>query len=180
MKTKFNKKAVTIVAICLCLLVCGTIGTWAYLTSITDPLQNTFVPAKVTCTVEESFEDGVKSDVKVRNTGDVDAYVRVAVVATFISDNNVYAVSPIEGVDYSVEWSNNKWKKGTDGFWYYSDPVSPNAVTNNLIEKATSSSVPQGYNLNIQIIATAIQSDPAAAVQSAWGITPVNGKINPN
>ena len=178
---KFNKKVATVVALCVCIALCCVAGTVAYLISRTDPLDNVFVPAKVTCEVDESFSNGVKSDVKVRNTGDVNAYIRATVVVTFVSsDNKVYANAPIEGAHYSVVWSNNKWKKGTDGFWYYSNPVAPNSTTTNLIEEATEISTPDGYSLNIQIIATAIQSDPDTAVQNAWGITPVNGTINPN
>lgn len=179
---KLNKKAVAIVALCICLALCAVSGVWAYLISVTDPLENKFVPAKVTCEVEESFSGGVKSDVTVRNTGDVNAFIRATVVATYISsDDKVYSKAPIEGVDYVVNWSsNNKWKKGSDGFWYYSDFLQPNAATVNLIETATELSAPEGYTLNLQIIATAIQSEPNTAVQNAWGITPVNGTINPD
>ncbi len=180
MKKKFNKKRVTIVALCLCLLLSGVAGTWAYLSSITDPLQNTFTPAKVTCSVEEKFENGVKSEVKVRNTGDINAYIRATIVATYVLDGKIYAIAPVEGTDYIVEWANGKWKKGTDGFWYYSDAVAPNEATNNLIKTAKVVSVPEGCSFNLQIIATAIQAEPDLAVQSAWGITPVNGQITPN
>lgn len=178
---KFNKRVVTIVVLCLCILLCAVGGVFAYLTDKTDPLENTFVPTKVTCLVDETFEGGVKSNVKVRNTGDVNAYIRAAVIATFVSnDGKVYSKAPIEGVDYTIVWSNDKWQKGSDGFWYYSDSVKPSAFTANLIETATENVTPEGYNLNLQIIATAIQSDPDAAVQSAWGITPISGKIKPN
>ena len=178
---KLNKRVATVVALCLCIALCGVGGTVAYLISRTDPLENTFVPARVTCEVEESFSNGVKSDVKVRNTGDVNAYIRATVVATFVSDDNkVYSNPPVEGVHYSVSWSNDKWKKGTDGFWYYTNAVAPNSATTNLIEEACEISAPDGYRLSIQIIATAIQSEPDAAVQNAWGITPVSGTINPN
>ena len=185
MKVKFkrlNKKAVIIVALCIGLAMCTVSGVWAYLVSAPDPLENTFVPAKVTCEVEEDFSGGIKSNVKIRNTGDVNAYVRAMVVATYISsDDKVYSQAPVEGVNYAINWSSsNKWKKGSDGFWYYSDYLQPNAVTVNLIETATELSTPEGYTLNLQIIATAIQSEPNTAVQDAWGITSVNGTIIPN
>ena len=49
-----------------------------------------------------------------------------------------------------------------------------------LIDSAVAVSAPAGYRLNIQILATAIQSAPDDAVQEAWGITPVNGELIPN
>lgn len=178
---KFNKRVVTVVVLCLCITLCAVGGVLAYLSDITDPLENTFVPTKVTCSVEETFENGLKSNVKVRNTGDVNAYIRATVIATYVSDDGkVHSKAPIEGVDYIINWSGKKWLLGSDGFWYYSDAVAPSALTDNLIETAKEGVVFEGYSLNLQIIATAIQSDPDAAVQSAWGITPVNGTIKPN
>ncbi len=43
---------------------------------------NTFVPAEVTCEVEESLFSGVKSDVCVKNTGNAAAYLRIRLVPT--------------------------------------------------------------------------------------------------
>lgn len=178
---KLNKKAVVLIALCLCLVV-GTVGgVWAYLSAKTNTLQNTFVPAYVTCSVEETFQDGVKSDVTVRNTGNVDAFIRATVVATFQSnDGKVLATAPKEGVDYTVSFNLDGWKKGSDGFWYHTTAVSPNALTAVLINSATSVTSPDGYKLNLQIIATAIQSDPATAAQEAWGVNVNNGQITPN
>ncbi len=178
---KVNIKTTVIIAVCVVFAVCTVGGVWAYLTSKTNSVSNTFDPAKVTCSIEETFKDGTKSNVAVRNTGDVDAYIRAMVVATFQSnDGKVLATAPVEGVDYTVSWSNVGWNKGSDGFWYHLSPVAPDKLTSNLIDTATVMSAPNGYSLNIQIIATAIQSNPENAVIEAWGITPTNGKIYPN
>ena len=178
---KVNMKTAVVVALCVVLTVCTVGGVWAYLTAKTNTLTNTFEPAKVTCSIEETFSNGIKKNVAVRNTGNVDAYIRAYAVATFQSgDGKVLATAPVEGVDYTVTWTNNGWNKGTDGFWYYSSAVAPNALTPNLIDTATVISTPDGYSLNIQIIATAIQSNPENAVFESWGITPTNGKLFPN
>lgn len=178
---KFNIKTAVIIALCL-VIACSSAGVvYAYITSKTDTVSNDFVPAKVSCAVEEQFENGVKSNVAVRNTGNVDSYIRAVVVATFQSpDGKVLAAAPVEGTDYTVTWAKSGWQKGTDGFWYYTEPVAPNAATKNLIETASAITAPDGYELNMQIIATAVQSDPAKAVEEAWGITPINGKLTPN
>lgn len=178
---KMNKKSIVLVALCLCLAL-GTVGSvWAYLASKTEKLSNRFVPAQVSCRVEETFQDGIKSDVMIQNTGNVDAYIRVVVVATFVDENGkVLAVSPEENVDYTVQWALSGWTLGSDGFWYYADPVAPNAFTSSLIETATQITSPEHFTLNLQIVASAIQAEPTSAVQSAWNITPVNGKLIPS
>ncbi|MBO5019226.1 MAG: hypothetical protein J6D52_01040 [Clostridia bacterium] len=178
---KLNKKTVLLIVLCFFLAVCTVGSVWAYLNSRSETLANTFLPAKVECLVEEKFENGIKSDVKVRNTGNIDSYIRATVIATFVSDDGkVLAVSPKENVDYTVTWANSGWKQGQDGYWYYSDAVSPNNTTSNLIETASANSAPDGFRLSIQIVASAIQVEPDNAVQTAWGITPTNGKIIPD
>ena len=179
---KLNKKTVFIISLCIvCLAVFAVNGIYAYLISKTETHSNTIVPATVSCTVEENFENGIKQDVKVRNTGNVNAFIRAAVVATFVSqEGKVLSTAPQENVDYNITFNTQDWKKGSDGFWYHSEAVVPDGVTSVLIQSATAQSAPDGYKLNIQIIATSIQSDPQTAVQSAWGVNVDNGKISPN
>lgn len=178
---KKNRNIAFIPILCLCIVACAVGGVYAYLTANTDTLTNELAPAKVSCVVEETFHNGVKSDVKVRNTGNIDAYIRVAVLATFVSDDGkVLATAPQEDVDYTVVWGASGWRKGGDGYWYYGKTVAPEGLTAPLIETASAVSAPDGYRLNIQIIATAIQSAPQTAVQEAWGVTLSNGEMIPN
>lgn len=183
MKTNFfkNKNILTISAICLLAALIMVGGTLAYLIDSTETLSNEFIPAKVTCEVEEVFENGVKENVAVRNTGNIDAYVRATVVASFISDDGkVLAKSPEETIDYTVTWNSSDWTKGADGYWYYKTAVIPDSLTLPLIERTEEISAPDGYSLNIQIIATAIQSNPQDAVKEAWGVDITDGEITPN
>jgi len=178
---KKNRKIFCIAAVCLCVIACTVGDVYAYLMDKTDPLSNEFVPAKVSCDVEENFLDGVKSSVKVRNTGNIDAYIRTAVVATFVSeDGKVHSSAPVENVNYSITWGTDGWVKGTDDFWYHTKPVAPEETTTSLIETAHGVSAPEGYRLHIQILATAIQSVPDDVVQEAWGVTINNGDLIPN
>lgn len=176
-----NAKTVVIAALCLCLIACTVVGgVYAYLTAKTDPVSNEFIPAKVSCSVEEDFTDGVKSNVTVRNTGNIDAYIRATMVATYVSeDGKVLATAPVEGVDYIVDWTADGWKKGADGYWYHIKPVAPGETTGCLINSAQAVSSLSGYRLNIQILATGIQSAPDSAVQDAWGVSVSNGELLP-
>ena len=145
--------------------------TYAYLQSQTPTITNEFEPVKVTCEVEETFDGDVKKDVCIRNTGDVPAFIRAVVICNWVDDQgNVLSTAPVEGVDYTVQWGDLYWKKGTDGFWYHTKSVAPDATTTTLIQTLTSGTAPAGYHLQAQILATAIQSDPADAAESAWHV----------
>ena len=164
-----NRKLTLFVALlCLCLVAGAVTGAVAFLTDKTDSLSNEFTPAKVTCAVEENFDNGIKENVTVKNTGNIDSYIRASVVATFVSDDGkVFANAPKEGTDYTVDWGTDGWQKGSDGFWYYTKAV------------AVAAAAPDGYSLNLQIFATAFQSPPAKAVEEAWDVTVENGNLIP-
>lgn len=172
-------KGILVLAAALALLLTSVGGVHAWLMARTQQEENTFVPASVTCAVEESFDGSLKQDVCIRNTGNIDAYIRAVIVVTFVNDEGlVSAQAPVAGTDYSVDWGSG-WQQGADGFWYYPDAVAPSAVTANLIDKASALSAPDGFHLNISVIATAFQSVPASAVEEAWGVTVTGGKMAP-
>lgn len=174
---KRKKIAMLIAVVGLSIALCAT-GVYAYLSAKTDPVTNEFVPAKVSCVVKETFQDGVKSNVTVQNTGNIDAYIRAAVVVSFVSDDgSVLATAPKEDADYIISWGSAGWEKGADGYWYYKKPVVPEETTPMLIDTAVGISAPSGYRLHIQIVASAVQSAPDTAVQEAWGVSVINGEI---
>lgn len=153
-------------------------GVVAYLIAQSTKLSNEFQPVEVTCEVQETFANNVKSDVYVQNTGDVDAYIRATVIANWVSDDEkVYSQAPKEGTDYKLEWGQEGWILKDDGFWYYQNAVAPvkiepDAKTDNLIVKAEAvTDSPDGFHLEIQVLATAIQANPEKVVEEAWGAT---------
>lgn len=171
------------------LLCCTVAGTLAYLITSTDPLVNTFTPTKVTTTIVEDFDYGVKEKVKVKNTGDINAYIRAAVVVNWVDDeDNIHADAPVAGTDYTIEWNvdtdsetNKPWFRGSDGFYYHKATVAASESTGILINecKPVEGKAPQGYYLQVTILAEGIQAEPAGAVQSAWPTVTVdeNGKL---
>lgn len=60
------------------------------------PIQNKFLPTKVTCEVMETFNGstGVKSNVNVKNTGTIDAFIRVKLVTYRTNDQGSTLVAP--------------------------------------------------------------------------------------
>ena len=193
MKKNLKKKAVLTMSVALLLAVAVGI-TIAYIFTETDPVENTFKPSKVACAVVENGNDPVsagnvtlssKTNVLIKNTGDTDAYIRVAVVVNWMSEDGtrVWATKPVEGTDYSINWAFNDtenptaWDPGSDGYYYYKNSVAPNGgVTEILINEAkVLNEAPQeGYYLSIEIMASAIQAKPTSVVTSQWGVTVAN------
>ena len=153
------------------LLVSAVLVVNAYLKAQTPEVTNEFVPVVVTCQVEETFDGALKENVCIRNTGDVTAYIRATVVCNWVDDEgNVWATAPRLGTDYTIQWGSAYWVQGSDGFWYYQRAVSAGLATNYLISKAECiGTAPAGFHLQMQVLATAVQADPAMAVESAWG-----------
>ena len=173
-----KRKTIILIA-CLVAAVTAVGVTVAYIIKNTSSVKNEFVPASVTCEVEEEFQNGLKTDVVVRNTGNVPAFIRGTVVVNWISDDGkVHSKSPVADTDYTIRFADVGWVKGQDGFWYYTQAVSPKDVTSELIKSASvSGNAPEGYTLGINIIATAIQTEPENAVSEAWSVNAVDGKL---
>ena len=97
------------------------------------------------------------------------------------ADQTVSAKVPLKGMDYSIKFAENtNWIQGADGYYYYKLPVDPQVSTGVLIEECKlqeNASVPDGYHLSVEIVASAIQSAPDSVVQSMWHVTVENGKI---
>lgn len=166
-------KKVIIVAAVLVAVFATTGATIAYIFTGTPPVENNFETVYVSSAVEENFDGDVKTDVRVRNTGAISAYVRAVTVVTWAADDGtVYGTAPIAGTDYSVQLGSAKWSLGTDGFYYYSESVSAGSATEILISSVSPlTEAPAGYHLSVSIYATAIQAEPAKAATEAWGVT---------
>lgn len=190
MKWKLHKRAVTLL-VCLVILVTASVGvTLAYLFAATDPVENTFTPAKVSCDVVESFENNVKTNVRIQNTGNTDAYIRAAIVVTWKNiDGEVHAARPVRDTDYVISLNlTDGWTEGDDGFYYYNQEVVPcthtdetacdDCLTAVLIKSCQpgSGQAPEGYQLSVEIVASAIQSAPDNVVGDAWSNAQVTVK----
>lgn len=177
-----NKKLILLISMVAILILALTAGTTlAWLKVQTGAVVNTFTPAVVTSQVDESIDGAVKKNVKIKNTSNIDAYIRVAVVVNWVdASGNVAAQKPVKGTDYTIDYkpASGWWERG--GYYYYSSAVAPEGRTDVLISScqlASGAKVPEGYSLSVEIIADAIQSVPAKAVEDSWGVKVVNGAI---
>lgn len=143
-------------------------GTLGYLTGQVS-VTNTMQVGEFTTEIDEDTENGVKSNVTVQNTGDYDAYIRAVVVVTWQNENGeVYPVAPVANENYTIEYGNQWSEHG--GFYYYNGVVGAKQSTSYLINscKPMEGKAPEGYDLNVEILASAIQAEPAQAVKDAW------------
>ena len=170
---RMTGKTALVIALSTVLLLTAVAGTVAFIFTQTPPVSNTFTPAQVTCRVQESFSGGIKKDVCVQNTGNIPAYIRAYITVNWVSaEGYVHATSPVEATDYSMLWIADGWVCGTDGFWYYTQPVAPGAPTGVLLGQAQAlSDGPVGCRLDVQIHASALQAEPLSVVEQVWGVT---------
>lgn len=187
-KNRISAFAVLFILV-ISLAVTNVSGSLAYLSESTQNAVNTFSPGKVTCSVDEKFDGKTKSDVKIVNDNDSDnipAFIRATVTINWQKNGTgsgetapVYsATSPVSGKDYSIEFARNtEWFKGSDGYYYFKNPVAPGASTGTLIASCKPIVTKPGYHLSVDIIAEAIQYSPAAAVNNSWKTVKVENGV---
>ena len=154
-------------------------GTLAYLVTQDEPITNTFTPSFVTCKVTETFDgdSGEKKEVNVQNTGDTDAYIRVRLVTyrTNAAGQHIGGTATIPEFTPGTNWVNY------GDYYYYTLPVKPDEKPT--IDLISSITLTQNYadsdggNQAIDVMAEAIQSDPAEAVGTAWGVSISQGSV---
>ena len=166
-RVRTNKAAVLIIAVLL-LLGAAVGSTVAFLTTKTKPVENSFEYAKVSCEVTGSQE--------IINTGTTDAYIRATYVVNWLNKDGTIAASVPEGYSYDLtENPDSKWTYNpNDGYFYYWTPVAPGGFTAGSLLTCIVTKQPDNpqYILSVEILATAVQSTPANAVQEAWGVSP--------
>lgn len=169
-KSGFRWKRSGILLAAVIVLLAGAVGgTWAFLVAQSEPVQNNFTYAHVRCTIDETFDGTTKSDVKIQNTGDIPAYIRARIVVTWKDGSGNVSAVPVKDSDYTMTMGTG-WTKGTDGYWYCNTAVDATGSTPVLIKECKKTgTAPDGYDLSVEILADAIQSEPANAVKEAWG-----------
>lgn len=176
-KRRGRMAAVVLSLVLLLALAVG--GTVAWLNARTPKVTNTFTPAHVTCEVEETFDKttGVKTDVNVKNTSDIDVYIRVKLVTYRTNDAGQHIGGTAELPAFTL---GENWVE-KDGYYYYTLPVAPGKTpAANLADKMTltaSYDDADGGKQALDVMAEAIQSAPEGAVADAWGVKIAQGSV---
>lgn len=175
-----NQKSIALLVAMVMVLGAFVGATVAYLFTSADSIVNTFTPASVTTEITEDFDKEVKNNVQVKNTGDISAYIRAEVVVTWQNEKGEIAPTvPVMGTDYNVTFPNGTGWVEHKGFYYYTSAVASQASTGVLLTacQPVEGKAPAGYHLSVEILASAIQSEPQEAVQEAWNVTIKDGKV---
>lgn len=170
MKRIFNgsggRKTALILSLCLIFaLAVGT--TFALLKANTEPVTNTFTAAKSGTDIVEELDGNQKKSIVVQNTGTAVSYVRVKLVMNWVDESGNVSAEP---VNITPSITDNWFEQG--GIYYYKMPVAANGgeTTNLLKTPITQDAAPEGYHLEVTVLAESIQAAPSTAVQQSWGV----------
>ena len=169
MKRIFNgsggRKTALILSLCLIFaLAAGT--TFALLKASTAPVENTFTAAKSGTDIVEELDGNQKKSIIVKNTGTAVSYVRVKLVMNWVDENGNVSAEP---VNITPSITDNWFLK--DGIYYYKMPVAAKGETTNLLQTPiTQGTAPEGYHLEVTVLAESIQAAPSTAVTDSWGV----------
>lgn len=169
MKRIFNgsggRKTALILSLCLIFaLAVGT--TFALLKASTAPVENTFTAAKSGTDIVEELDGNQKKSIVVQNTGTAVSYVRVKLVMNWVDDNGNVSAEPVNITpSITADWFEQ------DGIYYYKMPVAAKGETTNLLkDPITQGTAPEGYHLEVTVLAESIQAAPSKAVTDSWGV----------
>ena len=115
-----SKKPLTLFVALVLLLTLAVGGSLAWLVS-NDDVTNSMEPGKVPITINETVSNNTKSSVTVTNNGNIQAFIRVAIIANAVDENGDIIVDTAP--TYSVDSS--KWTPIGD-YYYYNGIVEPN------------------------------------------------------
>lgn len=126
-KSGRSRRPLLLLASLVLLLALAVGGTVAWLNSSSGPVTNTMIPGQVPITINETFDGTTKSGVSVTNNGNIDAYIRVAIVANAVDENgNIIAG---KAPDYVSSVNTDDWELLEDGYYYYKGAVAPGEKT---------------------------------------------------
>ena len=167
----FTKRSIAFLLCVLTLLLIAGGITYAILKKSADPIINRFSAGEIGCEIEETFDGTDKTVVKVQNTGNAAAYIRVKLVTYWKdADGAVAALAPA-ALNFTL---GEGWITDGKGTYYYTLPVAGGGKTGNLIadgSKITLTQTADGMKQVVDVLAESIQAAPKEAAEGAWNVT---------
>lgn len=165
-----NKRRIISVFLIILILACAAVSSViAYMFKEAETPSIPFVPARAECEVSESFIANTKNEMFVKNSGNVSAYVRVRFVSYWVDSDGerVYRTSP----DVTFNYNSELWLKDDENdTYYYRFPLTVGGSTPDLLLSDIVLLEQDGYYQVIDVIAEAIQSEPADAASESWQV----------
>lgn len=172
-----NKKRIFIVAAACLTILCASFGaTYAYLIS-SDTEVNEFTVGRNTVEIDENYDPPdelkpgteIKKAPRVKNTGELTCFVRMR--ADF-SDSRAEALC--EPLVIGEGWK----YRDTDGYYYYTEPLEPNAETTYLFENVkikTDAYEADMMDFDILVYAESCHYGGSGdTYETAWGLSGAN------
>lgn len=183
-KSGFWRRPALVVLSLAMLLLASVGGTLAFLIDKTGSVENTFTPSTMTTTITEEFDGVVKQDVQIKNTGDVDAWIRATVIFNW-ADAAGNPVKQVDMGDLDISLNNSDWFKSGDYYYHCAEvkvgeSTEPLITSVKLVDDVTP---PAGADhLQVTIVSQAIQSSPAEALtDTGWPVQiSGNGQLTAN
>ena len=194
-KRRFSSKTLVLLVSALVLSFAMVGGTLALLSAEAPSKVNSFTVPTPGVRIDEEFDGFVKKNISVTNNGQIPVYVRLQMVINFQNkEGKVAPVAPVQGTNINIQWVDNDdyidWEKASDGYFYYPVALEPGETTSILIssiEALPDPEIPEGYTLNVQLLAQYVQKDGVAddtgrpLVESCWNVTvDSNGVLIPS
>ena len=192
-----GKKAVAFCVLSTVLAMAAIGATLAFIFDKTDPIENSFPPAEVELQIAGNnivntgdvpayfraaviftwvnHEDGtiLSKAPKVADIADVDENGDGILDENVDKDRDGKLDDDVD-IDCVIHINTEHyWARGSDGFLYYTVPLDPSQHTAQVITDVTLThqTIYDGYAINVQVLAEAIQSTPAEAVEQSWGVS---------
>lgn len=168
-----SKKPLTLFVALVLLLTLAVGGSLAWLVS-DDDVTNSMVPGQVPIQINETVSNNVKSDVTVTNNGNIQAFIRVAIIANAVDAQGNVTTGQAPQFSYNAD----KWQPLSDGYYYYKGVVEPKGTTGDTTAPLFTGPV-DFANGEINILAESIQvlggvTGDGKASFDAWGHTFAN------
>lgn len=164
-----NKKYAAAILCIILILAVGGAGVVAYMFRETDETDDTVPTARVSCDVSETLAGNAKSEITVKNTGNIEAYIRVRLVAYWTDEqgNRAYRTASVPSFDYDA----SAWLADAENdTYYYRTRVAAGTSTENLLGSQIVLARDGEYFLTVEVFAEAIQAAPSDAAASAWSL----------
>lgn len=168
-----SKKPLTLFVALVLLLTLAVGGSLAWLVS-NDNVTNSMEPGEVPIQINETVSGTTKSSVTVTNNGNIQAFIRVAIIANAVDENGdiIVGTAPTCPVDTT------KWTKIGE-YYYYNGIVEPKGTTGDTTAPLFTGDVNFAGG-EINILAESIQvlggvTGDGKASFDAWGHTFADG-----
>ena len=153
MKSRKSKVIVILTLLVLNALVFNVLKTNAYLTFITDTINNVFKITKIDIDILEEFDDVDKTNIRIKNNSNVDTCIRLKITNYFIDEDSGY-IYPADKIVIDESDLGSDWEYNTSDDMYYVKGARGNGnTTGNLSNESIKTQIsPYAETLDLKYI----------------------------